>query len=192
VPAGELAGVEGTGSACLFGSWAARYAGQAGRPPAGLDVLVTGAPDRDEPDDAAQRAASRLAREVNVTIRSPAWRGEGTDGFHVDVTPHPLVPLSGTVTAQFGSSIRALRSFSRPRRARNSFEYPGTETPGPSEDDVKDATGVAREVNDAAGKILESGTLSPWQVTQAPARGPAHSPAMRASQGEFSRSTGRS
>ena len=29
-------------------------------------------------------------------------------------------------------------------------------------DDVKDAIRVAREVNDAAGKILESGILSPW------------------------------
>jgi hypothetical protein len=87
------------------------------------------------------------------------------------------IAVQDPVTAQFGSSIRALRSFSRLRRARSSFEYPGTETPGPSEDDVKDAIGVAREVNDAAGKILESGTLSPWQVTQAPARGSAHSPA---------------
>jgi hypothetical protein len=102
------------------------------------------------------------------------------------------IAVQDAVTAQFGPGIRALRSFSRLRRARSSFEYPGTETPGPSEDDVKDAIGVAREVNDAAGKILESGTLSPWQVTQTPARGSAHSPAMRGSQGEFSRSTGRS
>jgi hypothetical protein len=47
-------------------------------------------------------------------------------------------------------------------RARNSFEYPTTETPGPSEDDVKDAIRVAREVNESAGKVLESGVLSPW------------------------------
>jgi hypothetical protein len=72
------------------------------------------------------------------------------------------VALQDAVIAQFGSTVRALRSFSRLRRARNSFEYPSTETPGPSEDDVKDAIRVAREVNDAAGKILESGILSPW------------------------------
>jgi hypothetical protein len=35
-------------------------------------------------------------------------------------------------------------------------------TPGPSEDDVKDAIRVAREVNDAASKILGSGILPPW------------------------------
>jgi predicted nucleotidyltransferase len=93
VLAEEFDGVEGIKNAYLFGSWAARYAGEAGRPPADLDVLVIGAPDRDELDDAAQRAESRLAREVNVTIRSPAWWREGTDGFHADVTRRPLVPV---------------------------------------------------------------------------------------------------
>ena len=72
------------------------------------------------------------------------------------------IAVQDAVTAQFGSTIRGLRSFSRLRRARNSFEYPTTETPGPSEDDVQDAIRVAREVNDAAGKILESKILSPW------------------------------
>ena len=72
------------------------------------------------------------------------------------------IALQDAVIAQFGSSIRALRSFSRLRRARNSFECPSTETPGPSEDDVKDAIRVAREVNDAADKILKSEVLSPW------------------------------
>jgi HEPN domain len=72
------------------------------------------------------------------------------------------IAVQDAVIAQFGTSIRALRSFSRLRRARNSFEYPSTENPGPSEDDVKDAIRVAREVNDAAGKILDSGVLSPW------------------------------
>jgi HEPN domain-containing protein len=72
------------------------------------------------------------------------------------------IAVQDAVAAQFGSSIRALRSFSRLRRARNSFEYPSTETPGPSRDDVQDAVRVAREVNDAAGKLLESGILSPW------------------------------
>jgi len=72
------------------------------------------------------------------------------------------IAVQDAVIAQFGSTIRALRSFSRVRRARNSFEYPSTETPGPSDDDVRDAIRVAREVNDAAVKILESRVLSPW------------------------------
>jgi hypothetical protein len=72
------------------------------------------------------------------------------------------IAVQDAVIAQFGTSIRALRSFSRLRRARNSFEYPSTEAPGPSVDDVEDAIRVAREVNDAASKVLESGVLSPW------------------------------
>ena len=99
VLAEEFEGVEEIEKAYLFGSWAARYAGEAGRPPADLDVLVIGTPDRDELDDAAQRAESRLAREVNVTIRSPAWWREGTDGFHADVTRRPLVPIFNEVGA---------------------------------------------------------------------------------------------
>jgi HEPN domain-containing protein len=72
------------------------------------------------------------------------------------------IAVQDAAIAQFGSRIRALRSFSRLRRARNSFEYPSAETPGPSEDDLKDAIRVAREVNNAASTILESGILSPW------------------------------
>ena len=98
VVAEELAGVGGVESAFLFGSWAARYVGQGGRAPADIDVLVIGDPDRDELDEAAQRASARLAREVNVTIRSPVWWREGGDGFHADVTGHPLVPVFADVS----------------------------------------------------------------------------------------------
>lgn len=93
VVAEELADVPGTEAAFLFGSWAARYEGEPGRAPADIDVLVIGDPDRDELDEAAQRAGARLAREVNVTIRSPRWWREGGDGFHSDVTKRPLVPV---------------------------------------------------------------------------------------------------
>jgi hypothetical protein len=77
----------------VFGSWAARCAGQAGRAPADIDVLVIDDPDRDELGEAAQRAGERLAREVNVTIRSPRWWREGGHGFHAEVTARPLMPV---------------------------------------------------------------------------------------------------
>jgi len=93
VLAEELASVAGIESAFVFGSWAARYAGEAGRAPADIDVLVIGDPDRDELDEAAVRAGARLAREVNVTIRSPRWWREGEDGFHADLTGRPLEPV---------------------------------------------------------------------------------------------------
>jgi predicted nucleotidyltransferase len=95
VLAEELSDVPGIESAYLFGSWAARYAGQPGRPPADLDVLVIGAPDRDALDDAAQRAGARLAREVNVTIRSVDWWRSGHDGFHSEIVRRPLIQISG-------------------------------------------------------------------------------------------------
>lgn len=95
VLAEELAAVEGIEAAYLFGSWAARYVGQEGRPPADLDVLVIGKPDRDALDDAAQRAGERVAREVNVTVRSPQWWREGTDGFHAEITRRAIVPVLG-------------------------------------------------------------------------------------------------
>jgi len=95
VLAEELSGVSGIESAYIFGSWAARYAGQEGRPPADLDVLVIGMPDRDALDDAAQRAGARLAREVNVTIRSADWWQSGDDGLHSEIMRRPLVQISG-------------------------------------------------------------------------------------------------
>ncbi len=93
VIAEELSGLADIERVLLFGSWAARYAGQTGPAPADIDVLVIGRPDRDDLDEAAQRAGSRLGREVNVTIRSPQWWRDGGDGFHAEVTRRPLIPI---------------------------------------------------------------------------------------------------
>ena len=100
VLAEELAGVAGIEDAYIFGSWAARYAGQQGRPPADIDVLVIGAPDRDSLDEAAQRASGRLDREVNVTIRSAQWWRAGEDGFRAEINRRPLVPVYGEETTR--------------------------------------------------------------------------------------------
>ena len=95
VIAEELAPLAGIETAYLFGSWAARYTGHPGHPPADIDVLVIGAPDRDDLDDAAQRAGRRLSREVNVTVRSPEWWAEGADGFHAEIAKRPHVLVMG-------------------------------------------------------------------------------------------------
>jgi hypothetical protein len=42
------------------------------------------------------------------------------------------IAVQEAISAQFGSVVRETRSFGRIRRARNSFEYPSAETPGPS------------------------------------------------------------
>ena len=73
------------------------------------------------------------------------------------------IAVQEAATAQFGATVPVLRSFGRIRRARNSFEYPSSETPGPSVDDVKDAIRVAAEVRNAATTILEQGVFTQWQ-----------------------------
>jgi len=64
--------------------------------------------------------------------------------------------------AQFGSTVRVFRSFGRIRRARNTFEYPSTDTPGPSADDIADAVTTATQARDAAATILDQNVLTPW------------------------------
>lgn len=73
------------------------------------------------------------------------------------------IAIQDAVNAQFASAVRPFRSFSRIRRSRNSFEYPDTDTAGPSPDDVHDALAAATGARDAAVTILEQGILSPWR-----------------------------
>jgi hypothetical protein len=58
--------------------------------------------------------------------------------------------------------VRAFRSFSRIRRARNSFEYPSTSSPGPAAEDVGDAIAAASQARDAAITIMHQNVLSTW------------------------------
>jgi DNA-binding Lrp family transcriptional regulator len=117
VVAEELANVGAVDAAYLFGSWAARYSGQPGRAPVDIDVLVVGTPDRDDLDDAAQRASRRLAREVNVTLRSARWWQHGTDAFHTEVTTRPLIPLTAPTTST-GRAADGDQAPSRPGSGR--------------------------------------------------------------------------
>lgn len=93
VVAETLAGVPGVEAAYLFGSWAARLAGQRGPAPQDIDVLVIGQPDRDLLDDAVSDAERRLARPVQVTIRRRSWWNTSDDAFHKEVLKRPLVEL---------------------------------------------------------------------------------------------------
>lgn len=62
--------IDGAEQVVIFGSWAGRYAGQAGPPPNDLDVLVIGEVDRADVYDAADRATARLGIEVNPVVRT--------------------------------------------------------------------------------------------------------------------------
>jgi len=72
------------------------------------------------------------------------------------------VAVQEAVIAQFGSTARIFRAFGRIRRARNSFEYPSTTTPGPAPEDVTDAITVATRAHHAAVTILDQHVLTPW------------------------------
>jgi len=94
----EFAEVPGLEELLIFGSWAARYLGEAGSVPGDVDVLVVGEEDRDAVYDAADHAAERLQREVNPTVVSPARWTTGDEPFLRQVRARPLVTLVGQQT----------------------------------------------------------------------------------------------
>jgi predicted nucleotidyltransferase len=96
VLAEELSELDGIVSAEIFGSWAARYHGEHGRPPADVDLLVVGNPDRDDLHDATQAAAERLNRPVNPVVVSPKRWNTSEDGFVRELHSRPRVRVLPT------------------------------------------------------------------------------------------------
>lgn len=91
VIAHEFANIDGTDAVLLFGSWAARYLGQPGRAPNDVDVLVIGTPDRDEVDDAAERAERAIGTPVQATVRTRASWSAAQDSFIREIRSRPLL-----------------------------------------------------------------------------------------------------
>ncbi|CAN5753298.1 ArsR family transcriptional regulator [soil metagenome] len=90
----EFADIDGVGQLFIFGSWAARYAGDGGHEPRDVDVLIVGMPDRGSAYDAAERAECQLHRPVQVTVRTvEQWEDPGSDPFLVEVQRRPLVEI---------------------------------------------------------------------------------------------------
>jgi DNA-binding transcriptional ArsR family regulator len=86
--------VEGVDEAYIYGSWAARYAGEAGPPPRDVDVLVVGDADEDDLADAARVAEGQLGREVNIhRVSTDIWRSAGDDPFLASVRSRPSYPI---------------------------------------------------------------------------------------------------
>ena len=89
-----LRGTEGVARAVVFGSWARRYHGVDGDRPVGdIDVLVLGAPDRDELFARIRPAEDRLGRPVQITIRPADWWRDGEGAFHDEVVGGSVVEL---------------------------------------------------------------------------------------------------
>lgn len=88
-----LAGVAGVERAYIFGSWAARFAGEAGPPPRDLDLLVIGEPRLDKLYAACRRAERELGIDVNPVTRTAEEWDRADDGFLAEVRRGPLVAL---------------------------------------------------------------------------------------------------
>ena len=89
-----LGGVAGVDEAFIYGSWAARRAGQPGAWPRDIDVMVVGQLSIDDLLDVQQASRARLSREVNVQRVSPeAWARHEDDPFLAEVASRPIVWL---------------------------------------------------------------------------------------------------
>lgn len=92
----RLSRVPGVEDAYVFGSWARRYEGELGPPPADVDVLVVGDPDPDEVEAACVEAGRHLGMDVNPVVLSRDEWTSGASGFVRQLRKGPLVPLSRT------------------------------------------------------------------------------------------------
>jgi DNA-binding transcriptional ArsR family regulator len=88
-----LDGVGGVREVYVYGSWAARRAGEPGDPPRDLYVLVIGTTERDVLLEVAEQAGRLLHREVNVTRISPTDWDAGEDPFVRTLRSRPLIPI---------------------------------------------------------------------------------------------------
>ena len=93
VVAEEFADVEGADAVLLFGSWAARFAGEPGRAPNDIDVLVVGSANRDTVDEAAERVERRIGTPVQATVRTRSQWESGKESFIREIKSRPMVPV---------------------------------------------------------------------------------------------------
>jgi predicted nucleotidyltransferase len=96
VVAEEFADIHGASQVMIFGSWAARHAGQAGAVPHDVDVLVVGERvARADVYEAADRAQGRLGLPVNPTIRTPAQWTDPNDPLSAQIRSSPRLSVLG-------------------------------------------------------------------------------------------------
>ena len=95
----EFADIPDADMVVIFGSWAARHAGVAGKAADDVDVLVLGHPVRGAVYDAAGRAEARLGYPVNAVVRPiERWTTIG-DALIEQVRASPHVVLHDRTAA---------------------------------------------------------------------------------------------
>ncbi|MDR1186270.1 MAG: hypothetical protein LBK95_02240 [Bifidobacteriaceae bacterium] len=87
-----LKSTPGVDAAFIYGSWAARRAGEPGAFPRDLDVMVIGSVEMDDLIEAQQTAHERTGLEVNMHRVTPeAWAQREANPFLATVASRPLV-----------------------------------------------------------------------------------------------------
>lgn len=86
-----LAGLAGVEEAVVYGSWAARYEGKAGPPPADIDVLVIGDASLRAVRAAMRTLESKIGTDVNPVVVSRQQWGDAKDAFMATVRGGPMV-----------------------------------------------------------------------------------------------------
>ena len=90
--ADALRTVRGVQDAYVFGSWAARYEGEAGPPPRDIDLLVIGDADLRDVRRACRSVQEGLRVEINPVVLSPQqWAAKKPDPFVAQLRSQPVV-----------------------------------------------------------------------------------------------------
>lgn len=94
-------GVEGVDRVLIYGSWAARRAGEPGGFPRDIDVLVVGETPRRRLTEIAARATEMLGAPVSITRLTPQeWESQDASPFVRTVRSRPVVDvMTGAVRA---------------------------------------------------------------------------------------------
>lgn len=94
-------GLDGVDQIMIYGSWAARRAGESGAFPRDIDVLVVGDAPRKTLTALASEASDRLDVAVNVSRIAPDdWRADAPSPFVATIRSRPVVDvMTGDVRA---------------------------------------------------------------------------------------------
>jgi predicted nucleotidyltransferase len=86
--------IEGVEQVVIFGSWAARHAGQPGPPPKDIDVLIVGSAGELDVFAAADRAQRRIGIEVNPVRATPQqWADPGEWTLMIEIHNRPYTTV---------------------------------------------------------------------------------------------------
>jgi len=100
VVAEEFDAIPGATGILIYGSWAARHAGETGAAPHDVDVLVIGeGVVRGDVYEAADRAQVRLGLPVNPTIRTLAQWTDPDDALSSQIRSSPTLTILGEESA---------------------------------------------------------------------------------------------